>query len=197
MLVHKGSIEINTKRLKIRKFRHDDAEDMFKNWTNDEEVTRYLTWKPHRQIEVTRGLLELWIKDYACENNYNWIIVCKESDEAIGGISVVKQDDASFSCEIGYCLSKQYWGQGIVSEALGAVIDFLIGEIGYNRISAVYDTDNPASGRVMEKNGMTYEGTLRQAKLTNDGKLCDLAMFSILKEEWQTANRRGILVDGK
>ena len=73
--------------------------------------------------------------------------------------------------------------QGITSGAMARVIDFLIGEVGFNRVESWHDPRNPNSGAVMAKCGMTYEATLRQADWNNQG-ICDLCMYAILAEDW-------------
>lgn len=192
MLSHKGTKVINTDRLLLRKFELVDAYDMFKNWANDSQVTKFLSWKPHNSVEVTKGIVECWVKEYMNTNIYNWAIELKEIGEVIGGISIVKLDEKNYSCEIGYCMSKMYWGKSIMSEALKAVIDYLFSEVGFNRIVAKHDTNNVASGKVMLKSGMKYEGTLRQAKIRENKEFYDLAIYAILKDEWLIKNKQSL-----
>lgn len=184
MLMHKGTQIINTDRLLLRRFAFDDAYDMFKNWANDCMVTKFLTWRPHNNIDVTKEILEQWVKEYENNDIYDWAIELKENGEVIGGISIVKLDENHYSCEIGYCMSRRYWGKGIMSESLKAVIDYLFSEVGFNRIVARHDTNNIASGKVMVKSGMKYEGTLRQVKLRDNKEFYDLAIYAILKDDW-------------
>ena len=88
--------------------------------------------------------------------------------------------------EVAYCLSRAFWGRGIMTEALMAVIDFLIGKVGFLRIEAKHATENIASGRVMEKCGMQLEGVLRKGhRLLSTGELVDIAIRAILREEWE------------
>lgn len=182
-LIHKGTQTINTDRLILRKFEFDDAYDMFKNWANDIEVTKYLSWKPHNNVEVTKEIIAQWVSEYR-NNIYNWAIELKQFGEVIGGISIVKLEEKDYSCEIGYCMSRKYWGNGIMSESLKAVIDYLFSETQFNRIVAKHDTNNIASGKVMVKSGMKYEGTLRQVKLRDNKDFYDLSLYAILKDEW-------------
>ena len=184
MLSHKGTQTINTDRLLLRKFELNDSYDMFKNWANDSEVTKFLTWRPHDSIKVTKDIMEKWVNDYENYNIYNWAIEIKETREVIGGISIVKLDENNYSCEIGYCMSTRYWGKGIMSESLKAVINYLFSDIGFNRVAANHDTINAASGRVMFKSGMKLEGTLRQVKLRSNKEFYDLAIYAILKDDW-------------
>lgn len=78
--------------------------------------------------------------------------------------------------------SLPFWNKGIITESLNAVIKFFFEEVGINRIEAKHDINNPASGEVMKKCGMQFEGILRQAGKNNTG-LCDLAVYSILKDD--------------
>ena len=100
-------------------------------------------------------------------------------------IDVVNLNEKLATAEIGYCLSKKHWGQGIMTEALKAVIDYLFSEVGLNRIVARHNVHNLASGRVMQKSGMTFEGVQRQSGKDNKGNYCDLAHYSILRGEWR------------
>ncbi|MCB2297891.1 GNAT family N-acetyltransferase [Clostridium tagluense] len=183
MLMHKGTQIINTDRLLLRKYESDDAADMFENWANDCEVTKFLSWKPHNNVQDTKEIIDQVVERYE-NSTYYWAIKFKEIDEVIGDISIVRFDETCCSCEIGYCMSRKYWGMGIMSEALKAVIDYLFSEIGFNRIAATHDTNNIASGKVMIKSGMKHEGILRQARLRDNKYFYDLALYSILKDEW-------------
>lgn len=185
MLKHIGTKTINTNRLILRRFKVSDAYDMFKNWANDDVVTKYLTWNPHGDISVTKSLLEEWVKDYNIASTYNWVIQFKNNDEIIGGISVVKinEDDQCF--EIGYCMSKDHWSKGIMSESLKAVIDYLFNQVGANKITAKHDIRNIASGKVMLKCGMSYVETLKNVEISNGKGCCDLNVYEIYKKEWE------------
>ncbi|CEI72504.1 Acyl-CoA N-acyltransferase [Romboutsia hominis] len=132
----------------------------------------------------TKSLLDSWIREYSDEKNYHWAIELKEINEVIGDIDVFNLKDKHSSCEIGYCLSRAFWNKGIMSEALNAVIKYLFDEVGLNRIVAMHNTKNIASGKVMIKNDMKFEGTLRQASKLGDS-FYDLNVYSILKSEWK------------
>ena len=86
MLNHKGTQTIETPRLILRKARMEDAEPMLRNWANDTEVTKFLTWPTHGNIEVTKKLLESWVGSYQRDDYYQWMIVLKEINEPIGSI---------------------------------------------------------------------------------------------------------------
>lgn len=157
---------------------------MFRNWAQSERVTRYLTWQPYKQIEEAFDYIQTVINNYANEDYYHWVITEKDSGDVIGSIGAVEHRDDIAEMEIGYCLSERFWGKGYMTEAFSAVIRYLFEEVGLNRILAAHDVRNPASGRVMEKCGLLYEGTLRQAGRNNQG-VCDLVIRGILREEYQ------------
>lgn len=153
-MVHKGTKELMTDRLMLRRFLIDDAETMFINWANDPEVTKFLSWEPHGNIEITKSLLQSWVKEYENLNYYNWAVVY--DGQLIGSIGLLSMKDEVGEAEAGYCISKAYWGKGIMAEALAAVINYSFDEVGFNRIIAKHNVQNPNSGKVMKKCGMKY-----------------------------------------
>lgn len=181
-MIHKGTTVLETERLILRKFKIEDAQNMFENWASDEMVTRFITWPPHDSVNVTKAIIEEWVKNYQNLDFYQWAIELKEIGEPIGSISVVSINENVEALEIGYCIGRDWWHQGYMSEAFSCIIDFLFNEVGANRICAKHDTDNPNSGRVMLKCGLIYEGTLRQAGRNNTNSRCDLAVYAILKQ---------------
>lgn len=180
---HIGTKIIETNKLILRKFEITDSENMFKNWGSDSNVTKYLSWETHKDIKDSEEIIKLWISNYEDNSVYNWVIELKEINEVIGNISVVKLENTNKSCEIGYCIGSRYWNKGITTEAFQNVINYLFREVGINRICAKHDIENIASGEVMKKCKMSYEGTLREVQFRND-RFSSLAVYSILKHEW-------------
>jgi len=136
MFNQKGTTPLETERLILRRFVVEDAEDMFNNWANDREVTKYLSWGPHGNLGVTKEILTYWINCYENLETYNWAIVPKNFGKVIGSISLIEVSNKNQRCEIGYCMSKQYWNHGIMTESLKAVINYMILEIGFKRVQA-------------------------------------------------------------
>jgi len=181
-LTHKGTVTLETERLILRRFTVDDAEAMYRNWASDPLVSEYMTWYPHESVAFTQDLLSGWVMDYEKENHYFWCIVLKENGEPIGSISVVGMNEQAVSAEIGYGMSRAHWGKGIMPEALCAVLRFLFAETGFYRLHAKHDVRNPKSGRVMEKCGLQYEGTLRGAYHYKN-QFADCKQYAILQHE--------------
>lgn len=180
---HCGTQRIETERLVLRKFIYEDADAMFRNWASDDEVTRFLTWPTHPNTDVSKFVIKDWINSYSDEKYYQWAIVVKENgDEPIGCISAVRVNEDISMVHIGYCIGRAWWHQGITSEAMKAVMDFFFEKVSVNRIEARFDPRNSNSGKVMEKCGMKYEGTMRSADRNNQG-ICDACCYALLKSE--------------
>ena len=181
-----GTKTIETERLILRRYVVEDAEDMYRNWAGDPEVTKFLSWPTHPNAEFSRKLLEKWVSYYDEGRTYNWGITLKGDDHVIGNIAVVEREERTRSYELGYVLGRAFWGRGIMPEALKAVIAYLFqGEKDLNRIIATHDVRNMKSGRVMQKAGMHFDGVLRASKRNNLG-MHDTAYYSILREDLVT-----------
>ena len=178
-----GTQRIETDRLILRRYKIEDADAMYKNWASDSEVTKFLTWQPHPSVDVSRSIIENWLKKYSDEKYYQWAIVLKDNgNEPIGDISVGNMNEDISMVHIGYCLGRAWWRRGIMSEALKAVTNFMFDTVEVNRVEARHDPRNPNSGKVMQKCGMKYEGTLRSADRNNQG-ICDACYYALLRSE--------------
>ena len=178
MLLNRGTKDIKTNRLLLRKFREDDAKSFYELVGSDDNVTKYVVWNVHKDIDDTRNIINKWISNYENDYTYYWAIEL-ENDQVIGSISCVHVDIKNATCELGYAISSSYWNKGYTTEALKAVIAYLQKE-GFKTIYAKHLSLNPASGKVMLKCGMQYEGTLRNRMIDkNTGKYDDLLSYSI------------------
>lgn len=189
MLLHKGTVPIESSRLLLRKFNHDDALYMFKNWATDEQVTKYLTWRPHSNLKVTQDLVDTWCAHYT-KSIYQWTIVLKEIGEPIGSIGIVRLFEDELCADFGYCISSKYWGKGIVTEAMNLLLDYWFNQIGFEKIKGFHHVDNPASGRVMQKIDMSYTGVLKGEQKDNMGNPIDCDCYEITKESFNSLKIR-------
>ena len=180
MLTHKGTRTIRTERLILRRFCPEDGQAMFDNWASDDEVSKYLTWPTHTDVSISQWVVNDWVMSYEKDDFYQWAI--EFDGQIIGSISVVDYRADVARASIGYCIGRNWWHRGIMSETLKAVMDYLFDEIGFNRIEACHDANNPNSGKVMAKCGMKYEGTHRQSGRNNQG-ICDEVFYALLKSE--------------
>lgn len=182
MLTHKGTVTLTTERLMLRRLTAVDARAMCENWASDAKVTKYVSWDIHVSVAATRELLTRWAAEYEKPDYYHWVI--EYSDTIIGTINFHAISDRDEHCEMGYCIGSKWWNKGFVTEAAAELIRFAFEELNANKVCALHDTENIASGRVMQKNGMKQEGLLREHKKRKDGTRGDLVCYSILKDEW-------------
>lgn len=183
-MTHLGTIQLETDRLLLRPLRLEDAPAMYANWASDDEVARYVTWETHATVEETQELMAFWEKQYDRSDFYLWGMVLKETGQLIGTFAFTDLSDRHQIAELGYAIGKAWWNKGYNTEAGQAVLAFGFDQLGLNRIQAVHDVRNPASGRVMEKLGMTLEGTIRQARLVK-GQFVSINLYGILAQDWK------------
>ena len=176
--------ELETERLLLRKMRLDDAEAVFA-YASDPEVTRYVLWDTHRSVEDSESFLRSATEGYERGDFGGWGVVLKVDGAFVGTCGV----DAGYApeharAELGYVLSREHWGKGLMTEAVRAVIAFGFEQLSLNRIQARCIAENVASARVMEKAGMTHEGTLRESEFIK-GAYRDIELYSILRREYR------------
>jgi len=150
---------IETARLVLRKPRMEDAPDIFTGYAQDPEVTRYMTWLSHKNVEETYQILERMLKFWEAGNAYSYAITLKDSGTITGMIAMHPDE---FKIAIGYVLARPHWGKGYVTEAARAVIDWALQQPSIYRVFATTDVENVASQRVLQKVGMQCEGILRR-----------------------------------
>ena len=151
-----------TERLWLRPPRLDDAQAMFDGYSQDPEVTKYLIWRPHRSIEDTHGFLKMAFLEMESGKACHYVFERKSDRQVMGTFNLqLKGSEACF----GFAIGKPYWGQGYVTEALKAVLEWTMAREGIRRVYATCDVDNLASARVMEKAGMKLEGRLAKHAL--------------------------------
>ncbi len=129
-----------------------------------------MLWDAHRSIGESRAYLRYMIRRYRMTEPASWGIELKETGAVIGTIGFMWIQDDNRAAEVGYSLARAQWGRGIMTEALEAVIEYGFRTLKLNRIEAIHELTNPASGAVMRKCGMVHEGTMRE-KLFNKGKI--------------------------
>ncbi len=143
---------LETERLILRKFTEQDMEALFLI-LKDEEVNQFLPWYPVKSIEETvKFYEERYALKYAQPQAYAYVICLKEDHFPIGYMTVDMEEQHDF----GYGLRREFWHQGIATEAAKAVIE-QVKKDGLPYITATHDRNNPRSGGVMQKVGMKYQ----------------------------------------
>ena len=170
---------LKTDRLILRPIKRSDAQDLYA-YAQDPAVSRHVLWDAHKNVQESRQFIRAARRQYRRGLPGSFAITLRDSGRMIGTVGFMWLNPDWQSAEVGYSLSREYWNRGIMTEALRAVIAFGFDTLGLNRIEAQHETDNPASGRVMQHVGMRYEGTLRQ-RIKNKGKYVDVKLYAILR----------------
>ena len=185
MLNHVGTKLIESDRLILRQHEMADADDMFNNWVTDPEVSKFLSWDPHKDIGETKSALAGWVDEYVNPDVYHWIIELKSISQAIGYIFLADIDDINESVSVHFGLSRKYWKQGIMTEACKRVLGFAFSVLQVKRIHTQHHVNNPASGKVMQKCGMRYVETAYKNVPGCEQISGDYCFYEILYGDWE------------
>lgn len=159
---------IETARLDLREIYESDTESIYNNWCTDPEVTKYMTWEPHKSIEDTKEIMKMWLND----DKDRFVIVLRETNEIIGMIDIVRiQNNIP---EIGYVSGRKWWGNGYMTEALEAFSEHLFAK-GYKKLNIEAIVENIGSNRVIQKNEFTLVGT---REMENKGETVTVNQYS-------------------
>lgn len=172
-------------RLVLRPFGPDDADDVAR-LAGALEIASTTLHIPH---PYTREMAAGWIAGHGAQFDAGaaavFAMTLRASGTLIGAVGLTIDGDHR-RAEVGYWVGTAWWGRGFGTEAVGAVLRYAFEDLDLHRVHAVHFTRNPASGRIMQKVGMTYEGTLRQHILKWD-TFEDVALYGILREDWRRA----------
>jgi len=182
-LNHTGTQTIETQRLILRRFEIADTESVFQTWLSDPVVQNNYGEKACNTTVEARQIIEKWISQYNNNEFYRWAIILKGIDTSIGQIAFHFVDSKNQRADVEYCIGQSYWGNGYAAEALNAVIEYAFKHIRLNRVQAFHRSKNAASGKVLEKVGMKYEGVLKQYLIHND-EFDDCIMYAAIRNEW-------------
>lgn len=178
-MIHLGTQEISTERLFLRKIKQSDSVEIFEGLRNQKEFLYYANKEPATLEQQIQSLQDI-DKKYQNLAYYNWVITEKISKAIIGMINL-RVDEKNDSVEFNYAIDNRFTNKGYMTEALKAVIDFALNKINANRIQGGCCVENFASKKVMEKCGLSFEGTLKNFIKLKDG-YHDMFMFAKIKQ---------------
>ncbi len=177
---------LRTERLHLRPYRMEDAPAV-QHLAGHRQVFETTLRIPHPyELSMAEEWLATHPEQYAQGKSAQFAICLRDGQQLIGAIGLEFHSEYP-RAELGYWVGVEFWGQGYCTEAARAVLEYGFAQRGLRRIYATHFGTNPASGRVMQKVGMSHEGTLRQ-HLVKEGRFEDLAYYGILAEEWQGGN---------
>lgn len=176
--------ELHTSRLILRKLTLDDIPDYYCRLGSSAAVTKYMLWQPHKDISESEASIQKALCRYAERKCYRFGIALKEDNRIIGVIELLRFNEETNTCSFAYMLAETYWGKGYGTEALTEVFRFAFEEMEIEAITADHMAENPASGAVMQKCGMTYVRTIA-SKYEKNGAWHDAVEYTITKERWK------------
>jgi len=180
-------IEINefpvleTERLRLRKITEQDAPNLME-YLSDEEVMKHYGLEPFESIEDALSEIRWYESLLSDQSGIRWGISLKHDDRIIGSIGFHRYVPQHHRVEIGFEISKDYWGKGIANEALNEVLAYGFENFPIQRIEALIEPENLASQKLVERHGFVREGLLRKYEYTR-GKYDDLYMYSLLRDD--------------
>lgn len=174
--------EFNTKDLYVRPSKLEDAESMF-SMLSDPESMKYWSDQPITEMHEAIEVLNKDLESDAQGNSLCWAVCLAGQNKMIGKCILFQFSDQNHRAEIGYLLNREYWRQGLMQQALTAVIDFAFDTLKLHRIEADVDTENAASLRLLEKLGFKREGLFRDRWFVYN-EWQDSVMLGLLKQDW-------------
>jgi len=175
---------LNAGDLHLRPSNATDAESMFA-MLSDPQSMKYWSDQPITDLDAAVEVLNKDLESDAQGNSMCWAVCLNGQDKMIGKCILFQYSEQNHRAEIGYILSREYWRQGLMHQALGAVIDFAFNTLELHRIEADVDTKNTGSLGLLEKLGFSREGLFRERWRVYD-EWQDSVMFGLLKQDWQT-----------
>ncbi|TCP52151.1 ribosomal-protein-alanine N-acetyltransferase [Tumebacillus sp. BK434] len=178
-----GFPRLETERLVLRQVRKEDAEDLFA-YLSDFEVMKHYGTDPFERLEQVYQTIIRYDDSFQNKTTLRLGIEWKESGRLIGTCGYYGWEPKEFKAEMVAVLRKEYWGQGIMTEAFHKLIQYGFQELGLHRLQGTVESHNAASRRLFEKIGFQQEGVLRHGAFVS-GEFCDLVIYGLLRNEYE------------
>ncbi|HTK32215.1 MAG TPA: GNAT family protein [Candidatus Saccharimonadaceae bacterium] len=173
---------LTTSRLVLRETAAHDVDAVFA-MESDPVAMRYWSKPPMRDVAEAEAAVERAMSLFPARTALRWAMTRPEDDRLIGHVSLFNFVEQSDRADLGYGMNRDHWGQGFMSEALNAVVDYAFGPMGLRRLEADIHPDNLASLRSLERLGFRREGLLLERWQVGD-EISDSAVFGLLAREW-------------
>lgn len=172
---------IDTKRLRLRPLREEDAPFFFEVWS-DPEAMRYFSFPPMQHIEQAHARIVEKLKSSSDGTSMTCVIESRDTGEVLGDCALFNGVSHSKRAEIGYCLGRKHWGKGYMVEAADALIEHGFKQVGLRRIEADIDPRNVPSIQLVERLGFKREGYLRERWIIA-GEVADTVLYGLIKSD--------------
>jgi ribosomal-protein-alanine N-acetyltransferase len=174
---------LETARLVLREIVPADAEDLFRLFS-DEEIMRYWSCRPYTSVDQARRLIDSLAETARGGRGIHWAITLRDDDRLIGKCGYNEWRRAHRRGDISYIVAREHQGKGLVSEALGAMLDYGFDQMNLHSVEAGVTPGNDASTRMLQRLGFRLEGHLRENFLTDRG-FVDSLIYSLLRKNWR------------
>ena len=186
--------DLETKNLKIRKFRIEDAEDVYNNLATEKKLEKCLGYNMHQDIEQTKQMISSYINEYEA-NELVWVIEEKQTNTAIGFINALEVSRLNQYCNMKFGIAFKYIEKHYMEEALNCVLEYIFNEKGLNMVvSKFYDGNEEITNfktTILDAIGMKKEAVLRNRKINEKtGILENQVIYSITKDEFFEFNKK-------
>ncbi|MBJ6799027.1 GNAT family N-acetyltransferase [Geomonas propionica] len=177
---------LHTERLVLRQIVPSDADDLFGIFS-DAEIMHYWSCRPYTSVEQAHKLIESM--ELTADNGIgiHWAITLAGDDRLIGKCGYNEWRKVHRRGDVSYLLARDFWEQGIVSEALRAMLDYGFSSMNLHSVEAGVTPGNDASTRMLERLGFRLEGHLRESFWAED-RFVDSLIYSLLRQEWKSAH---------
>ena len=176
---------LETARLVLREIIPTDAGDLFHIFS-DEEAMRYWSFRPYTSVDQARGLIERIAEATLAGAGIHWAITLRGDERLVGKCGYNEWRKTHRRGDISYIVAREQRGKGIVSEALGAMLDYGFDHMNLHSVEAGVTPGNDASTRMLQRLGFRLEGHLRENFLTDRG-FVDSLIYSLLRSDWDSA----------
>ncbi|HEX2489385.1 MAG TPA: GNAT family protein [Blastocatellia bacterium] len=176
---------LETERLVLREIVPADAEDLFHIFS-DEETMRHWSCLPYTSVDQAHRLIEGLAKVRLAGAGINWAITLRGDERLIGKCGYNEWRKAHRRGDVSYIVAREKRGMGVVSEALGAMLDYGFDHMNLHSVEAGVTPGNEASTRMLQRLGFRLEGHLRENFLTDRG-FVDSLIYSMLRSDWESA----------
>ncbi|WP_020574051.1 GNAT family N-acetyltransferase [Actinopolymorpha alba] len=176
---------LTSERVVLRELEPDDAADLFV-WRSDPEVQKYNS-EPMQDVTEAAALIDRLRREYSTQTAIHWAVTFSGSTQAIGLFGFNSWERFHHRAEIGYDLRRDYWGRGIATEALDAMLRFGFTRMRLNRVEAQTIADNHGSVRLLQGLGFQREGLRRAHSLEDDGTYHDGAIYGLLQRDYRSS----------
>ena len=174
---------LETERLRLRMIQPGDVTAVYEIF-GDEAVTRYYGLETYTSIEQAAERITLYRQNFNKRVSVRWGITFKDDEWLLGTIGIMNWKPRFFNAALGYDLQKRFWRQGIMFEALTAVLDYAFSKMQMNRLEAFVMPKNEPSSELLKKLGFQNEGLMREYGYWR-GEFHDLVLYSLLRGDWK------------